>query len=554
MRLFARKPTGAKVASSSDSHPPRRQLVRNANALAPRFDYDLTSVPVYGSRDAAIRRKLLDDRAGDAFEHDADRRAQEVVHGPAHGIPMARPAATDGSVDRQRITSKVSDALDTPGQSLDRTTRAFMEPRFGSTFDDVRIHTGDRASRAAADVHARAFTAKNHIVFGHGEYAPHTDSGRSLLAHELTHVLQQQAGIATAPLQRTPCIDERAPGPFNVAVIGAPGPGEIQASHPYQFMNAARYAGVTRNTVWIVEQTGYVAGNIDRGQIESNAAPGCLLWLTPQRPLASILASEFPEGSIGSMTVYSHGLPGQVTLRYGWESQGLPNYGITLPQVRSFSDSRFTPDATINFDSCNTGTDVGEGALAQEMAYTTGRQVRAWTGRTSYAEVNDGGADNDTAVHGSEVWREGRRQPDWTEVASRFLLRTPQLMTFSPPGRRVGGFSSNFTIMASVQSRHFDVPAGGTVVVRCSNANYLGPNRPPNETDRIGIFLERSADWAIDPRVGHESLRADIPDIAIFSNLDAGEYYLEIKVESLPDVSIQRLTGDIAVDIHAGRS
>lgn len=85
----------------------------------------------------------------------------------------------------------VDEALNASGQPMDNETRAFMEPRFGWDFSNVRIHADARSAVAARAVQARAFTSGPNIVFGEGEYSPGTSSGKSLIAHELTHVVQQ---------------------------------------------------------------------------------------------------------------------------------------------------------------------------------------------------------------------------------------------------------------------------------------------------------------------------------------------------------------------------
>ena len=83
----------------------------------------------------------------------------------------------------------------TPGQALPPPLRAEMEQRFGQDFTGVQIHRGNAAAAAAAGaVGANAFTLGQHIVFGAGHYAPHTNTGRALLAHELAHVVQQSRG------------------------------------------------------------------------------------------------------------------------------------------------------------------------------------------------------------------------------------------------------------------------------------------------------------------------------------------------------------------------
>lgn len=89
----------------------------------------------------------------------------------------------------------VHEVLRSSGEPLDRETRAFMEPRFGHDFRDVRVHSDFRAAESARAVNAQAYTVGRHIVFDRGNYTPVTDKGRHLLAHELTHVVQQSGTI-----------------------------------------------------------------------------------------------------------------------------------------------------------------------------------------------------------------------------------------------------------------------------------------------------------------------------------------------------------------------
>jgi hypothetical protein len=86
----------------------------------------------------------------------------------------------------------VHDVLRSPGQPLDAATRAHMEPRFGCDFSRVRVHTDARAAESARAVHALAYTVGRDVVFGPGQYAPGTQVGRRLLAHELAHTVQQR--------------------------------------------------------------------------------------------------------------------------------------------------------------------------------------------------------------------------------------------------------------------------------------------------------------------------------------------------------------------------
>jgi hypothetical protein len=93
----------------------------------------------------------------------------------------------------------VAGALGSPGQALDPDTRAFMESRFQRDFSAVRVHTDARAADSARALQARAWAWGSDVAFAAGAYAPTTSAGRRLLAHELTHVVQQQQAPASAP-------------------------------------------------------------------------------------------------------------------------------------------------------------------------------------------------------------------------------------------------------------------------------------------------------------------------------------------------------------------
>jgi hypothetical protein len=94
------------------------------------------------------------------------------------------------------VTPGVHQVLASTGQPLDRRTRAFMEPRFGHDFSEVRIHTDSQAARSANEVDALAYTVGRHIVFRENQYRPGTAVGDRLLAHELTHTIQQSTAGA----------------------------------------------------------------------------------------------------------------------------------------------------------------------------------------------------------------------------------------------------------------------------------------------------------------------------------------------------------------------
>jgi Domain of unknown function (DUF4157) len=88
--------------------------------------------------------------------------------------------------------SEISNTLNQPGSPLELSTRKFMEPRLGFDFGNVRIHNDETSARSANAIDSLAYTIGNDVVFGSKQYQPNTFQGKKLLAHELTHVIQQR--------------------------------------------------------------------------------------------------------------------------------------------------------------------------------------------------------------------------------------------------------------------------------------------------------------------------------------------------------------------------
>lgn len=108
----------------------------------------------------------------------------------------ANPAEPGG------VPAIVHEVLRSPGRPLDAHTRAFMESRFGYDFGGVRIHTDSRAAESARAVNALAYTVGRNLVFGAGEYSPNSVTGKVMIAHELTHVVQQASGPSVGAVLR----------------------------------------------------------------------------------------------------------------------------------------------------------------------------------------------------------------------------------------------------------------------------------------------------------------------------------------------------------------
>jgi hypothetical protein len=144
----------------------------------------------------------------DPLEQQADRTARCAASGghcecaacrsKRHRI--YRSADDTGAPMSAGAAALVHQTIAEPGDALDASTRGFFEPRFGRDFSNVRVHTGARADTSARAVRARAYTSGSHIVFASDRFSPASTGGRQLLAHELTHVVQQDAAPAGPPL------------------------------------------------------------------------------------------------------------------------------------------------------------------------------------------------------------------------------------------------------------------------------------------------------------------------------------------------------------------
>lgn len=155
------------------------------------------------------------------------------------------------------VPSIVHEVLRSPGQPLDAATRAFMEPRFGHDFSRVRVHTDTKAAESTRAVNALAYTVGRDIVFGSKQYTPQTNEGRILMAHELTHVVQQggQTAYHLSRLGSTRLEDESEREAHRVAVAIANGVGFMPQTHSSEILarqaTEGRVDGSATSVSWI---------------------------------------------------------------------------------------------------------------------------------------------------------------------------------------------------------------------------------------------------------------------------------------------------------------
>jgi hypothetical protein len=151
-----------------------------------------------------LQRRIEIGAADDPYEREADRVADAVVAGNVSPAQRAiqRLAAGPVSLGVPAAPASVGVTLSAAGRPLEPALRSEMEQRFGHDFSRVRIHSDAAAARSARDVNAHAYTVGQNVVFGAGRFAPATQEGRRLIAHELTHVVQQSDSNGVTTLRR----------------------------------------------------------------------------------------------------------------------------------------------------------------------------------------------------------------------------------------------------------------------------------------------------------------------------------------------------------------
>ena len=151
-------------------------------------------------RPFGLQRKAIRMEPGDPFELEADRLATQILDPHEVGVDRLHVQRLSGVLQgkHQEAPPSVETTLSEAGRPLDLNIREAMERSFGHDFSDVRIHDTASAARSAQDVGALAYTLGRHVAFASDQYAPSTFTGRHLLAHELTHVLQQRSASPLA--------------------------------------------------------------------------------------------------------------------------------------------------------------------------------------------------------------------------------------------------------------------------------------------------------------------------------------------------------------------
>ncbi|KAA2239289.1 DUF4157 domain-containing protein [Chitinophaga agrisoli] len=246
-----------------------------------------------------VQRKLAIGAVDDPLEREADSMADKVMRMPipsfiqrkcahceeekkAQRKPLAafiQKKGTEGNSYTSNAVASQIQATKGSGSTLLRNTKSFMESRFGADFSRVRLHTGDYAAQMSTELNAQAFTVGNDIYFNAGKFSPETSSGQYLLAHELTHTIQQRGGDTA--IRRFGSDEHRRMGDSAVG-----GHVFVTAYGRFSFGEMVAMAGDYFESVDEIARLAESGNPTDREQIEY------VLWkVNPTRPMPVVSES-----------------------------------------------------------------------------------------------------------------------------------------------------------------------------------------------------------------------------------------------------------------------
>lgn len=263
-------------SNEHDTQDADREQITSPEA-APNVSWDFSKIPVFGpdqrgrpqTSSPRIQPKLAVGQVNDPLEHEADRIAEQVMRmskpeiqsqqagvsaflslSPGENIQCLAadrdPSFADAVVieegDKEKAEQGQVQTLRPQGQTngkemiskrllnssqggvpLESNVQRFMETRFGVDFSRVQVHADSRAAALSQSLDARAFTHGQHIYFNEGEYQPEIQAGKRVIAHELTHVIQQGGGQTRLPVQQHVTENRGANAPATIQRLGALG-------------------------------------------------------------------------------------------------------------------------------------------------------------------------------------------------------------------------------------------------------------------------------------------------------------------------------------------
>ena len=330
---------------------------------------------------APLQAKLEVGPSDDPLEREADRVAGILCSGSGASISARAKEDQPRARGRSGETPEVSDGLERQiasrrgsGRPLPGATRQYFEEHLGHDFSAVRVHDDSAGADLAHRLNAQAFTLGSDLFFGRGRYAPDSGPGRSLLAHELTHVVQQNAGAAIPhPQRRENPGPPVAPGGATPRPAGAPVPATGRPSPDGRNRHAITVVDFGENTnVYNWREAITHIGEIEAQNVDQMVDD------------VMAEAGDPATDCISRLTLVGHGSPGSVSVGdgTGWSAGGNISSGNFRPSI-----ARLTPDvcdgATVVLEACNVGRGATGARFIQSLSDFWQVNVAAPTGEVN---------------------------------------------------------------------------------------------------------------------------------------------------------------------------
>ncbi|MFI5458421.1 MAG: DUF4157 domain-containing protein [Isosphaerales bacterium] len=400
----------------------------------------------------------------------------------------------EGPAVHPAAPSLVRGVVDSPGRPLDAATRSDMEPRFGYDFSQVRVHSDDHAAESARAVNANAYTAGNHVVFGAGTYAPRTSDGQHLLAHELTHVVQQASGpVPGTPIGGGLSVSDpsdtfeqtaratapaAASGPNLQTDRGAESHEPLNSPRPHTYRDHLQRSDADSPLQVAAAQGSASAAQSSAGAAQLSAFTG--------------LGSAIVGGFTGLVGAFAAVRAANFAERSAQAAEDPPTAepttgGITvtdadIPEIKAL-DTKAIDAADKDPDSMTVTTGTDETQKSQDVAKTTGSDTETTEGKGKNAKkitaknettTTDKAGTTTTRKSTSKVFKPPADKPD--------VLKTYKVLNINQ------GPSDSADFYVSIRSNTDDIKDGGT--------------EPPNSTGYLGGSSESNASVNFKARPG----------------------------------------------------
>ncbi|HTN06764.1 eCIS core domain-containing protein [Agriterribacter sp.] len=413
------EPKTATVASNAKANQPFFSKEGNGSFFGegkeasaffkPSSLYSVNGKGVLQTKPAPPAGQLTIGQPNDTYEKEADAMADKIMHGTgtkSEKTVQAKPLAASISPllqtkcahceEEEKLQRKERNGNEATagsslenyvdglsgGRSLPNEVRRFYEPHFGCDFSNVKVHTDTVAAKSAQSINALAYTSGNNIVFNSGQYSPATDSGKRLLGHELTHVVQQGKGIAPK-IQRMGDLSKVPPMACDVANTSSAGSVALTSLFP---TSSTSLSAAQRNDIALFAASWQASGGTDTLRVDGYAStPGAdeMNWrLSCERALS--VSNELRNNGVpdNMIEIFAQG----ETNEFGAQAN---NQRADITMIAAPPVPVITSETVVTSPGSRARTTVGVGEEVN-LTHSSGNLTTAWAATAGTLSANVG--------------------------------------------------------------------------------------------------------------------------------------------------------------------